>query len=98
EVRRGEILGLVGGSGSGKSVLLNTIIGLRRPDAGQLEVLGQRIDNADSETLKKLSRRWGVLFQDGALFSSLTVRQNVELPLKTHTDISAELAQELAEV
>ena len=98
EVRRGEILGLVGGSGSGKSVLLNTIIGLRRPDAGQLEVLGQRIDNADSETLKKLSRRWGVLFQDGALFSSLTVRQNVELPLKTHTDISAELVQELAEV
>lgn len=98
EVRQGEILGLVGGSGSGKSVLLNTIIGLRRPNAGRIEVLGQRIDDADSATLTKLSRRWGVLFQDGALFSSLTVRQNVEVPLRTHTEISPELISELAEV
>lgn len=98
EVQRGEVLGLVGGSGSGKSVLLNTIIGLRRPDDGRIEVLGQRIDQADPQTIKKLSRRWGVLFQDGALFSSLTVRQNVEVPLTTHTDLSPRLKAELAEV
>lgn len=98
EVRRGEILGLVGGSGSGKSVLLNTIIGLRRPNAGRVEVLGHRVDQADRRMLTLLSRRWGVLFQDGALFSSLTVRQNVELPLTTHTKISPDLKRELAEV
>lgn len=98
EVQRGEILGLVGGSGTGKSVLLNTIIGLRRPNAGRIEVLGHRVDNADQRTLFSLSRRWGVLFQDGALFSSLTVRQNVEVPLKTHTSIPAALRSELAEV
>ena len=97
-VRRGEILGLVGGSGSGKSVLMNTIIGLRRPNAGSIEVLGQNVDQANSATLKWLSSRWGVLFQDGALFSSLTVRQNVEVPLKTHTELSEHACAELAEI
>jgi len=98
DVRRGEILGLVGGSGTGKSVLLNTIIGLRRPNAGRIEVLGQRVDDADPRSLTQLSRRWGVLFQDGALFSSLSVRQNVEMPLRTHTNIPPVLRAELAEV
>lgn len=98
EVRRGEVLGLVGGSGSGKSVLLNTIIGLRRPDGGRIEVLGQDMGRLDAAGRRRLSRRWGVLFQDGALFSSLTVRQNVEVPLATHTRISPGLRAELAEV
>lgn len=97
-VRRGEILGLVGGSGSGKSVLMNTIIGLRRPNAGSIEVLGQKVERANAATLKWLSSRWGVLFQDGALFSSLTVRQNVEVPLKTHTALSERACTELAAI
>ena len=84
EVREGEIIGVVGGSGSGKSVLLRSIIGLRKADAGDLEVLGVdgRADDEDSRL--HVERNTGVLFQDGALFSSLTVGENVEVPLKEH--------------
>lgn len=96
DVYRGEILGVVGGSGSGKSVLMRAILGLHSPQAGTIKVLGQRIDPA-GETRRLLRRRTGVLFQDGALFSSLTVRENVEVPLSTHfPGLSAELRGELA--
>ncbi|NZA27071.1 ATP-binding cassette domain-containing protein [Luteimonas sp. SJ-92] len=84
EARRGEILGVVGGSGSGKSVLMRTILGLRRPDAGQIEVLGVDARSDDPGTRLHIERNTGVLFQDGALFSSLTVGENVEVPLKEH--------------
>lgn len=82
EVRRGEIYGVVGGSGTGKSVLMRSIIGLQRPDAGEIEVLGDpTIDREESEMVD-LSKRWGVLFQGGALFSTLTVAENVQVPLR----------------
>lgn len=95
DVRRGEILGVVGGSGSGKSVLMRTILGLRQPQAGQIRVLGERLDQ--SAGLERLRRRTGVLFQDGALFSSLSVQENVEVPLKKHyPKLSSGLRQDLA--
>jgi phospholipid/cholesterol/gamma-HCH transport system ATP-binding protein len=89
DVRRGEILGVVGASGSGKSVLLRTIIGLVPVQAGSIEVA-----SGDREG----TRRWGVLFQQGALFSSLTVRQNVQFPLRENLDLSPRLLDEIADV
>ncbi|MHA6325130.1 ABC transporter ATP-binding protein [Roseivivax sp. CAU 1753] len=82
DVYRGEILGVVGGSGTGKSVLLKTIVGLQVPQKGEIEVLGVDLTRGGDEAFDKVSDRWGVMFQDGALFSSLTVRENVEVPLK----------------
>ncbi|RMH93326.1 ATP-binding cassette domain-containing protein [Lysobacter pythonis] len=84
DVRRGEILGVVGGSGTGKSVLMRSIIGLRRPDAGEIKVMG--IDALSDNIADRLAveRNTGVLFQDGALFSSLSVGENVEVPIKEH--------------
>ncbi|MDP6830204.1 MAG: ABC transporter ATP-binding protein [Alphaproteobacteria bacterium] len=96
EVRRGEILGIVGGSGTGKSVLLRTIIGLNRPAAGRIEVFGQDVAGATPEERLALEQRWGVLFQDGALFSSLTVAQNIEVPMKEHLGMPARLRDEIA--
>jgi phospholipid/cholesterol/gamma-HCH transport system ATP-binding protein len=84
DVKRGEILGVVGGSGSGKSVLMRSIIGLREPDAGEIEVLGVDARSDDIEDRLHIERNTGVLFQDGALFSSLTVGENVQVPLKEH--------------
>ncbi len=84
DVYQGEIIGVVGGSGSGKSVLMRSLIGLRRPDAGQIEVLGVDPRSDDPADRLHLERSTGVLFQDGALFSSLTVGENVEVPLKEH--------------
>ena len=85
EVRKGEVLGLVGGSGAGKSVLLNTVIGLRQPDAGDIQVLDVDVYRASDKARRDLERRWGVLFQNGALFSALSVRENVGAPLdRTH--------------
>jgi phospholipid/cholesterol/gamma-HCH transport system ATP-binding protein len=98
EVERGEILGVVGGSGSGKSVLMRTILGLIRPREGAIEVLGRRVDRGDSKTMLELERRWGVLFQDGALFSSLTVSENVQVPMREHLDLAPALAAELADL
>ena len=95
EVRRGEIFCVVGGAGSGKSVLMRTIIGLNRPVAGKVEVLGQDRAGGDDDGRRRLEMRWGVLFQDGALFSSLTVAENVQVPLKEHTDLAPELIQEI---
>ena len=95
EVRRGEIFCVVGGAGSGKSVLMRTIIGLNRPVAGKVEVLGEYRAGVDGAGWQRLEMRWGVLFQDGALFSSLTVAENVQVPLKEHTDLAPELIQEI---
>jgi len=79
-VRPGEVMGIVGGSGSGKSVLLRTIIGLIRPAVGRIVVLGQDMATLRPAQKRDMQQRWGVLFQDGALFSSLTVRQNIKVP------------------
>ena len=84
DVRRGEILGVVGGSGTGKSVLMRSILGLRKPNAGSIEVLGVDALSDDADDRLHIERNTGVLFQDGALFSSLTVGENVEVPLKEH--------------
>ncbi len=98
DVARGEVLGVVGGSGTGKSVLLRTIVGLNRPVAGSIEVLGEDLMRLSAAARRAIEKRWGVLFQDGALFSSLTVAQNVQVPLKEHTDLSAQMIDELTAV
>ena len=96
-VRPGEILGVVGGSGTGKSVLMRSILGLRRPDAGEIEVLGIDARTDDPRQRREIERRSGVLFQDGALFSSLTVGENVQVPLKEyHPHLPDSLLYELA--
>jgi phospholipid/cholesterol/gamma-HCH transport system ATP-binding protein len=97
-VERGEVLGVVGGSGTGKSVLLNTIIGLRIPDAGRVSVFGQELQRASRRGWNELERAWGVLFQAGALFSNLTVRENVAAPMFEHTTLSQPAAYELADL
>lgn len=97
-LERGEILGIVGGSGSGKSVLLNTVIGLRRPQAGDVRVFGQDIAHVSERRWMDIERRWGVLFQQGALFSNLTVQQNVAAPLFEHTQLSRKEIYELADL
>jgi phospholipid/cholesterol/gamma-HCH transport system ATP-binding protein len=94
DVRRGEVLGVVGGSGTGKSVLLRTIIGLNRPREGRIHVLGIDARKAGREA-DELLRRWGVLFQDGALFSSLTVAENIAVPIKEHTNLPKDVIQEI---
>jgi phospholipid/cholesterol/gamma-HCH transport system ATP-binding protein len=97
DVRQGEIIGVVGGSGSGKSVLMRSLIGLRRPDEGEIEVLGVDPRSDDPADRLHLERSTGVLFQDGALFSSLTVGENVQVPLKEHhPDLPESLRYELA--
>jgi phospholipid/cholesterol/gamma-HCH transport system ATP-binding protein len=97
-LERGEVLGVVGGSGTGKSVLLNTIIGLREPQAGEIRVFGHHLQRASRRNWSELERRWGVLFQGGALFSNLTVRENVTAPMFEHTRMSRREANELAEL
>jgi phospholipid/cholesterol/gamma-HCH transport system ATP-binding protein len=97
DVRRGEILGVVGGSGTGKSVLMRSILALRRPDAGRIQVLGVDAMAEDPVTRRHIERNTGVLFQDGALFSSLTVGENVQVPLKEYyPDLPDSLRYELA--
>ncbi|MEX2618175.1 MAG: ABC transporter ATP-binding protein [Alphaproteobacteria bacterium] len=91
-VIRGEVLGVVGGSGTGKSVLLRTIVGLNRPRAGRIEMLGQ--DTREMTSL--VQRRCGVLFQSGALFSSLTVAENIAVPMREHLRLPRQLMEELA--
>ncbi|MCA3745009.1 ATP-binding cassette domain-containing protein [Phenylobacterium sp.] len=97
-VQRGEILGVVGGSGSGKSVMLNSIIGLKRPDGGSVRVFGHDIHADPNRRWGAIERHWGVLFQQGALFSNLTVAENVEAPLVEHTHLSRRTIRELAEI
>ncbi|WP_226700251.1 ABC transporter ATP-binding protein [Qipengyuania gaetbuli] len=97
KVRRGEIIGVVGGSGTGKSVLMRSIIGLQPPTAGDVHVFGRSIIDAEPDEEIGVRDRWGVLFQGGALFSTLTVGENVEVPLKQfYPDISDELRHEIA--
>jgi phospholipid/cholesterol/gamma-HCH transport system ATP-binding protein len=96
DVRRGEILGFVGGSGAGKSVLMRTIIGLIPKQSGTIEVFGVNMDRASEQERRAVERRWGVLFQQGALFSSLTVRQNVQFLMRENLDISQQLMDEIA--
>jgi len=96
DVRTGEIMGVVGGSGAGKSVLMRAIIGLKPPSAGEVRVFGEKFYDVDEKTRLSIERRWGVLFQGGALFSSLTVAQNVMAPIREHLDIEGELAKDMA--
>jgi phospholipid/cholesterol/gamma-HCH transport system ATP-binding protein len=97
-VKSGEVLGVVGGSGSGKSVLLNSIIGLKSPDGGQIKVFGVDINRSSSAEMESVEQRWGVLFQNGALFSNLTVRENVAAPFFEHTTLSKAEVYELADL
>jgi phospholipid/cholesterol/gamma-HCH transport system ATP-binding protein len=96
DVRRGEILGVVGGSGTGKSVLMRSIIGLQCPEAGSIEVFGEQMLNRNptDPDLLAIQKRWGILFQNGALFSTLTVSENVQVPLREYYP---EMAQQLRE-
>jgi len=96
DVRRGEVIGVIGGSGAGKSVLLRTIVGLRRPDGGSAKVFGAELHRLEDETRRRYETRFGLLFQDGALFSSLTVAENVRLPLLENHRLPDALASDLA--
>ena len=98
DVRRGEVLGVVGGSGTGKTVLLNSIIGLKQPEGGSVKLFGQDRDAMTKAEAAAVERRTGVLFQQGALFSSLTVLDNVASPLVEHTSLPRNLIRELAEM
>lgn len=95
DVYRGEILGFVGGSGAGKSVLMRTIIGLLPKRAGVIKVFGFDLDAASDTERQAIERRWGVLFQQGALFSSLTVRENLQFPIRENLRLSQRLLDEL---
>ena len=97
DVKRGEIIGVVGGSGTGKSVLMRSIIGLQIPAEGSIEVLGRSITDARDDEDIDIRSQWGILFQGGALFSTLTVAENVEVPLREfYPEISEELRHEIA--
>jgi phospholipid/cholesterol/gamma-HCH transport system ATP-binding protein len=107
DVRRGEVLGVVGASGSGKSVLLRSIVGLQRPETGQITVLGTEVlrlpaaggaERPSEADQKAVQNRWGVMFQDGALFSALTVRENVEAPMREKLGIDAATRTALADL
>ena len=96
DVMRGEVLALVGGSGTGKSVLMRTILGLNRPRAGKIELLGADISRMGTDARMATQTRCGVLFQDGALFSSLSVTENVQVPMREHLRLDQALMDELA--
>ncbi|MDQ0316348.1 ABC transporter ATP-binding protein [Amorphus orientalis] len=96
DVYSGEILGFVGGSGTGKSVLMRTILRLIPKQGGTIEVFDHDLDQQSPSELSELEQRWGVLFQMGALFSSLTVKQNIQVPMREHMDLSQRLMDELA--
>lgn len=96
DVRRGEILGVVGPSGTGKSVLLREIVGLDTPTSGDIEVFGKNLAGLSREEREGVEMRWGVMFQEGALFSSLNIRENVEAPFREHTKLAHALIGELA--
>lgn len=96
DIRKAEVIAIVGGSGTGKSVLLRTIIGLNKPREGMIEVFGQDLAQLTPRERQAIERRWGILFQDGALFSSLTVAQNIQVPLREHLKLSQDLMDEIA--
>jgi phospholipid/cholesterol/gamma-HCH transport system ATP-binding protein len=95
-VERGEVFGIVGGSGSGKSVLLRSILGLQRPQAGEVLLMGRKLNDLSRDELKQVKAGYGVTFQQGALFSALTVLQNVQLPMLEHLSLSPRALEELA--
>ena len=96
DVNAGEILGVVGGSGAGKSVLLRTIVGLVKMRSGEVHVLGTELGTAGERAWREVERRWGILFQQGALFSSLTVLENVQFPMRQYLHLSRSLMDDLA--
>jgi phospholipid/cholesterol/gamma-HCH transport system ATP-binding protein len=96
DVRRGEVLGVIGGSGAGKSVLLRSIVGLKDPDGGEVRFLGRDTTHLRADQRRDIDRRFGLMFQDGALFSSLTVLENVEVPLNENYDLPADLVKDIA--
>ena len=96
EVREDEVFGIVGGSGTGKSVLLRSVLGLQRPQAGTIRIEGRDITQMSPAQLNTVKARYGVTFQQGALFSALTVMQNVQLPMLEHLQLSAHERDELA--
>ena len=96
DLYRGEVLGFVGASGAGKSVLTRTILGLIPKRAGTIEVFGHDLDHLSDQERLLIGERWGVLFQEGALFSNLTVRQNIEAPMREHLNLSREMMDGLA--
>ena len=96
DVYRGEIIGIVGGSGAGKSVLLRSVVGLARPAEGEVEVFGENVLELDEKGMRGIQSRWGVLFQEGALFSSQTVAENIQVPLNEYTTMSQPLKNEVA--
>ncbi len=98
DVMPGEVLGIVGGSGTGKSVLLRTMLGLQRPSAGQVLIEGRNITQMSEAELLSIKRRYGVTFQHGALFSSLTVAENIQLPIREYFDASPEALESLTEL
>lgn len=95
-VKRGEVLGIVGGSGSGKTTLMRTMLSLTKPDSGSIRVFGHEITTASPQILLEIQKRWGVLFQSNALFSSLNLLENVMFPLKEHSLLDAKSMQDLA--
>ena len=97
DIRSGEVIGIIGPSGCGKSVLLRAITGLKKPSAGEVDVFGQDVIHLQNSDIAALQRLWGIMFQDGALFSNLTVRENVMVPMKEHTDLDLRLMRELAD-
>jgi len=98
DLYRGEVLGIVGGSGTGKSVLLRSIVGLQRPAAGSIKVLGVDVMTAPEAELRQVEQQWGVMFQDGALFSALTVHENVEAPMRERLRLDPEIRRNLADL
>lgn len=96
DVMQGEVLCIVGGSGSGKSVLMRSILGLHRPNKGRIEVLGKDVLHLPDDERQLVERKFGVLFQKGALFSSLSVRENIALPMREHAGLNKQEADELA--
>jgi phospholipid/cholesterol/gamma-HCH transport system ATP-binding protein len=98
DVRRGEILGFVGASGAGKSVLLRTVLGLNRKQSGTIKLFGVDLDKVSDLERQRLDTRYGVLFQQGALFSALTVQENVQVPMREYLDLPKALMDELAQI
>jgi len=98
DIPRGEVIGIIGPSGGGKSVSLRAIVGLKQLESGSVEVFGEHLEALSREDRTTLERRWGIMFQDGALFSNLTVRENVMVPMREHTDLNPALRHALADM
>ena len=97
DVREGEVMGVIGPSGTGKSVLLRAIVGLKEPAEGYVEVFGHDVTNMTQDDAGTLQKLWGIMFQDGALFSNLTVQENVMVPMREHTNLPIDLMRDLAD-